>query len=162
MSKIDDELTRVIMYAKSLGIKVRIANYSWNDAAVWASEPILEININKRKHTSKTELILTILHETAHNMHFAYTKEPVPINYDKENMSKRDRKKIYDYEAAGIKYMENIAIELNLSIPIWKVRKAMEIDLWQYEFFWQHARYPNKLEKRQKNKDLTTKYKEIK
>lgn len=155
----DEELRRILLYAKGLGIKIRIANYAWDDSGEFAHEPVSEININKRVHTSKTELILTILHELGHHLYFVYTKKEIPEAAYVKKASKRERKKLYEYEAAGIAYMLIIWTELNLKIPRWKVEKSMEQDTWVYEFYYLNNRYPNKKEKQNKNIELNLKYK---
>lgn len=159
----DKEINRILLYCKGLGIRVRIANYSWEDAGEWSSDPKAEININKRVHTTKTELILTLLHEAAHHIYFTYTKKPVPeAAYESGPHSKKARQKLYEYEAAGIAYMSNLYTELQLGIPLWKVKRAMAQDTWAYEVYALTGEFPSKSERKLKYKALTDIYKENK
>lgn len=165
--KRDEEIKRILLYAKGLGIRIRIANYSWDDSGEWAHSPVSEININKRVHTSKTELILTMLHEIGHHLHYIHNnKAEIPdtvlleLDYKKQGkkVPKKERKKLYEYEASGISFMEIIATELGLTIPNWKVKKAMEFDTWVYEYYYNVGNYPNKDQLKTKNKELNLKY----
>lgn len=152
----DAEIKRIVLYCKGLDIKVRIANYAWEDAGEFAHEPVSEININKRTHTSKTELILTLLHEISHHYYWIHTKIPIP---EGENSSKRYRKKLYEWESNSLVTMLTLWTELQLKIPKWKVEMAIESDSWAYQFFYEHGRFPNRKERKQKNKELNLKYK---
>jgi hypothetical protein len=157
----DREIARILLYAKGLGLRVRIANYAHNEAGDWGHDPIAEITINKRVHTTKTELILTLLHELGHAVYFAYTKQPIPkAAYESGPHTKKARRKLYEYEAAGIAYMSNLYTELQLGIPLWKVKRAMEQDTWAYEVYMLTGEFPSKTERKEKYKSLTVKYKE--
>lgn len=157
----DEELKRIVLYAKGLGIKIRIRDFDFQDAALWGPDPA-EIDVNLKKHRgNKTALILSILHELAHHIHFRHTKEPIPdeVLEDQLSLSKKKRKKIYEYEAKGIAYMSLIATELDLKISAKKIEKAMEFDTFQYAHYYETGKWLTSKEKRQKHRELKEKYK---
>ena len=71
------------------------------------------------------------------------------------------RQKIYDTEAAGIAYMSMIYLEADMKFPKWKVHFAMELDLWMYEYFNKHGKFPYRPIVRAKRKELAAKHKSI-
>lgn len=171
MSIRDEEIARMTKYANGLGIKVvfiRDARRSQkvSDYAQWTNDPP-EILIYVPKHKSKTEIIMTFLHELGHNFYWVHNNKPeIPDAYLLEENRKRTdppipknkRKQILDYERAGISYMKIIATELDLKVPMWKVELHQEHDLWVYEYYYEHGRYPSKKESRTKFQELKTKH----
>lgn len=168
MSIRDEELKRIRLYARGLGVKLTIKNYNWDDFGEWSNKPTHEININKRIHGSKTELIFTILHELGHVMYYAHNgnvdiPEAVLLeskrNKKDKPIPKKERKKIYEYEKNGISYMEIIAKELDLKIPMWKVLVAQEFDIWVYEYYYENGDYPPTSLSKEMKKKIQNKHK---
>lgn len=147
MSYLDDELARLEKYIAGLGIKLikrskQEAGSQSVDFGTWCPG---EIELYFNEHSTKVELILTLLHEIGHQLYYMHNDKPaipsevlLPI----ETLTKAQRKKILDYEKSGIALMPIIAIELGLKIPLWKVYRQVELDTFMYEYFYEHGIYP--------------------
>jgi hypothetical protein len=167
----DEELSRMTSYANGLGIKVTFVrdqrrNKKSPDYAYWTSNPP-EICIYVTKHNSKTQVILTFIHELAHHIYWIHNNKPeIPHAYVLEAERKKkdpfilksERKKILEYERSGIDYMKTIAVELNLKIPLWKVEMAQEFDLWVYEYYYETGHFPVKNISDAKREEMKDKY----
>lgn len=168
MSYLDNEIERIKKYCAGLGIKIRfINNVSPVGVATWAADPY-EIDIFTKEHKSKTSLITSVLHELGHHFYYIHNNKPeIPDAYILDAnrklgdppISKIERKKILDYERAGISYMATIATELRLKIPLWKIYVRMDHDVWVYEQYYENGDTPNIKLRKQKLKELTLKYK---
>jgi hypothetical protein len=168
----DSEIERLIHYAKSLGVKVTIYNKTNRDAsAEWAIDGS-QINIYAGPGTSKTTVILNLLHELGHHCWWIWVKDRQPdLKFEealtRENMfmvetdkptPKDLRKKIYDVELAGTAYWEIIAKEINIKLPLWKIHAAMEVDMWMYEVYYETGNFPKGKFKRDHVKEVKRKY----
>lgn len=160
MSYLDDELIRIEKYIAGLGIKLRkLTSPNTGSYACWSPN---SIDVYTNEHKTKTELILTLVHEVSHQIHWQHNGRPDIPNenmLDEATLNKVQRKRILDYEKPGIELMPTIAIELGLKIPMYKVILASALDLWAYQMFYEVGRYPNKKEKKLKKKELTKLYK---
>lgn len=161
MSYLDSEIYRIERYIEGLGIK--LVKYTKKneegDFAQWAPN---EIDIYVYTHKTKINLILTMLHEIGHQIHYMHNQRPeVPdeVMLPVETLTKAQRKKILDYERPGIQLMPTIAVELNLKIPMWKVYLQSELDLYMYETLYELGRYPTAKELKLKRQVLTKIYK---
>lgn len=168
----DEELKRLIHYAKGLGVKVIIYQKSHKDmAAQWTIDGTL-IEVYAGKGQTKTETILDIIHELGHHVWFIHEKDRQPdLKFEeaitRENMYEEDpenptpkhlRKKIWDVEVAGTKWWEVIYKDTNMKFPIWKLHAAMEHDMWMYEQYYETGKFPKGMKKRQHGIDVRRKY----
>lgn len=168
MHRRDQEIKRLVLYAKGLGIKVVIYNRaSSHGQAMWSLDGS-KIEIFAPKGTSKTDIILSCLHELGHHLSFVHDKEremPKKLdrawereNADKE-LSDHERKLIYEDEVAGTEFWDTIIHELDIRIPKWKVEAQKEIDLWMYEVFMKSGLYPTPSQQKKKYKEVRQKWK---
>lgn len=164
----DNEIKRLILYAKSLGAKVVIRNYTWDASAEVHFEPKYVINVNKRRHRSKTDIIMTFLHELSHlkyailnNTKFsdAFIEEVWELEDKKKKISKKKRKEIVKFELESLELMTNIASELNLKISMKKVLRQKEHDQDIYVYFEKYGEDPNNKWLKDNWKKLKEKYK---
>ena len=162
----DDEIKRLIFYAKALGVKITIRDYNSPNAGEWAHDPISVISINKKLHNNKTQLILTILHELAHAKFFILNKKPVPEAFILEaerasradpQVPKSDRKKMMEYEVNGLELMPDIARDIGLKIKMNKILLTKELDQWTYIYYYEYGNFPTALERKAKKKELKNK-----
>lgn len=149
----DSELKRLENYGKSLGITIVFDSTSKNSPddgyfAVISKKPY--IHIYRNNHSSKIELILTLLHEIAHYLSWVYRdrKNSPKLNRALEAMSqpqqvpKNLRKVIYDLEVADCEYQDLIVKELNLKIDNAVHSKQKELDKWVYQYFYECGFFP--------------------
>lgn len=170
----DREIQRLLSYAAGLGLQVIHDDKSESIAAAsWALDGS-EITLYTRVKQSKTEIILSLLHELSHMLWFIHEKKRKPdFKLDEaitremlvENNEtdiptpKRLRKKILEIEIAGTQYWKIVYDDTNLKIPYWKVELSKEFDIWQYEVYYRKGKFPPRKERREKLKLLTEKYK---
>lgn len=166
----DDEITRLIKYAEALGLKIIYAEV--DGCAEWTLDGT-EIRINPKRAKIKTDLVLTLIHELAHHVWFIHKKERQPelkfeealtrenlyLENKKSMTPKKLRKTILTLEVEGAAYWDIIIKDTNIKLPSWKINLAKEFDLWQYEYYYEHGNFPNRVNKRLKNKELVKKYK---
>ena len=170
----DDELKRLIHYAKGLGVKVTIySSHNKDGAADWALDGS-EISVWSGGF-SKTDTVLSLIHELGHQLYFIHEKDRQPdlkfdeaitrenvvakVN-DKKNLTpKHLRKKIYDVEAAGTAWWSVIVKETNVKIPEWRISMQMEMDIWMYEYYYEHGTFPDRTKARLKRRELRDKWK---
>jgi hypothetical protein len=170
----DEEIKRLIFYAKAMGVKVVIYNKDHPDGdAEWFLDGSL-INVYAGRNTSKTDIVLSLIHELGHHVWFiheknrqpdlkideAITRENLTQKTDKKNPTpKHLRKKIYDVELAGIKWWHSIIKDTDIKIPEWKINFQMEIDIWMYEQYYETGEFPTGEKQRKKRKELKAKWK---
>lgn len=167
----DREIDRLIKYAQGLGLKVSFINTNATHAADWVIDGT-EIRIYTRKNKSKTDTILSIVHELGHHLWFIHEKERQPdLKFeqaiDRENLyiskvkaktPKKLRKKILTTEIEGTKYWEVIVKDTNIKIPTWKINLQKEFDIWTYEVYYETGKFPIKKNRVEKLKELTIKH----
>lgn len=158
----DLELARLINYGKALNTAV-IFYKDKEDAGSWSLDGS-EIHIHWPKSSTKTDVILTLLHELGHHAWFIHVcnrqqHQPLYNALNAKKPTKRQRKVILDCEIAATKWWNTIIKEADIQIPTWKVERQMELDLWMYEYFYANSDWPNWPERNLKYKDLTFKYK---
>lgn len=171
----DEEIKRLIFYAKGMGVKVTIYNKSAkNMAAEWSLDGTT-IVVYKSPGKTKTDVILDLLHELGHHVWFVHEKERQPdLKFEeaieRENLVEEDpsektpthlRKKIYDVEKAGTDWWMTIYKDTNLKIPLWKVHAAIEFDTWMYEQYWLEGAFPKGKAKRKRRLEILAKHKGI-
>lgn len=164
----DQEIKRLILYAKAMGVKITIRNYAFSEYGEFANEPTLIVNINKRVHSSKTELIMTLLHELSHCRFSILNNKPISDGWilederedgQKKKVPKKLRKEIAKFEIESLELMPTIASELNLKISMNKIMAQKELDQWVYSFYEDKGDFPIESKKKIKWKELQEKYK---
>lgn len=160
------ELKRIEMYAKSLGIKVSYKKQGPKDPeADWTLDGT-EITVYLRNRQSTTQIILDIIHELGHHQHWIYSNRTIPISLDKalskeHKLTKKDREAIYQDEVNGAAYQLLIYKELGLLIPQWKVEVERDLQLEIYKYYYKNNDLPVAKWKSQKKKELILKYKGV-
>jgi hypothetical protein len=168
----DEEIKRLIHYAKGLGVKVIIYNKSKNGAeAEWSLDGSM-IQVYAGSSKSKTNVILDLIHELGHHAWFIHEKDRQPdIKFDqaitRENLfqvetdvptPKKLRKKILDVEISGTAWWNVIYKDTNLKIPLWKLEASKEFDIWMYEMYFQNGHFPKGKVKKDYFKKVFQKY----
>lgn len=165
----DDEFKRLLKYAAALGIKVSITNSTARESAYWLLDGS-EIVINNKYQESKTEKILSLIHELGHHLWYVHERDRKPdlkfeeaiyrqnLHEDEGDVppTKKQREKIHQIEVAGTQYWEAIYKETMLSFPKWKLYAAMEMDTWVYERFAKTGKFPT-IKERRKARNLIRK-----
>ena len=143
----DNEILRLKKYAEGLGIKVIFKKYTKGvGGAEWDMEDRI-ITLYTSKDDNKTTLILAFLHELGHHLDWVYKNKKLtkqsfkafellnagPIYGERLDIPKKYRDIIYEEEKSGVYYMDIIHRELDLKIPLWKVKMAQDTDLMDYE-----------------------------
>lgn len=169
----DEEIQRLIHYAKSLGIKIVFYQKgSATTSAGWNIDESL-IMVYASKNKSKTEIILDLIHELGHVLWHIHQKDRLPDTKFEEALmvqnlyeidtvkptSKKLRKRILDVEIAGTQWWEVIYKDVNLKIPIWKISVAKEFDMWAYQCYYENGHFPNRKMRIDMLKEITKKHK---
>ncbi len=162
----DNEIKRLILYGKALGVKITIRDYAFEEEGEIGDEPHVFININKRKHSSKTSLILTLLHELSHAKYINNTNGKISSAWILEEerkpgkkLSKKLRKEIADFELNSLNSMVDIAIDLKIQIPMNKILRQRDIDKWVYEYYLKIGEWPSELLLKNKLQEIIVRYK---
>ena len=171
MSYLDDELVRMQKYAEGLGIKVsRKLHKRGCPGAEWHTDGS-QITIYQWPRQAKATLLLNFLHELAHHAAYVYSGRKSHSLTDralleedarKETdppLAKSKRRLIYETEKNDSKWREIIHHELNLKLPIWKVRADVELDLWIYKRYYVTGNYPKQRDVDLKQEKLKKKWK---
>lgn len=166
----DQEIERLVRYAQGLGVKVVFKNSpdSIKNSATWSLDGTL-IELYVRKAETKCSIILSLVHELGHHLWFVYKKERKPdLKFEeaieRDNLDsitpKRIRNKLLNFEKEGVKFWDTIIIDTNIKIPKWRIDRAKELDIWQFEVYYEKGTYPSFKEVKLKSKELKVKYKE--
>jgi hypothetical protein len=145
----DREIERIVKYAEGLGLTVEWHKSGYGDpGASWVRED-QKIHIYTYPRMTKTITILNFLHELGHHMDWIYSNQEISVEteqayqledaripYKSPPIPKEQRKLIYDSERAGIKYMINIARELNLKLKEDRILEEMELDTYIYYVYY--------------------------
>jgi hypothetical protein len=170
-----DDLTRLMKYAESLGIKVHIKPDSRDGIGAEWDMDTQEICLYTHPKMTNHILVLNLLHELGHHLDWIYnnkkeSQEEVKAQQmlgssmfgDKSNIPKEYRKIIYESEKAGIAYMSLIHKELDLKISRWKVKLNQYMDMKEYESFYRTGKFLTGAQfsdiKRKKKKYFKDKY----
>lgn len=165
----DQEIERLRKYAQGLGIKVVIRKGKKNckDGGYWSPDPPT-IEVLCYSSTSKTDIIIILLHELGHHLDWVYKnrKDDKKLNrvlhkyWMKQTLTKRERKAIRQTEYDGIQYMSVIAHELGLKVPKYKIKAEMDLDRWTYDYFYKHGKFPTMKDTKLMNTTLREYYRE--
>lgn len=167
----DQEFERLLLYAKGLGLKVTVYNRPGLNGimAAWSIDGT-EMIIYADPKLSKTENIMSIIHELGHHKHFLYNNKKTSKSVIKAleamdiasktngQVSKKNRQVIYDDEANGIKWWDEIIHETNIKLPKWRIDAQKELDLWVYEYFLETGKWATLKQKKQKFKEVKVKW----
>lgn len=170
----DDEILRLIKYAEGMGVKVKFLSSKNHLAdAEWTLDGT-EINVYRGNSQTKTDIILSLIHEIGHHVWFIHKKNRQPdLKFeealDRQNLfdsdlsltpaPKKFRKKILDTEQDAIVWWDVIYKDTNLKIPLWKLEVAKRFDIWAYEVYYKTGFFPSRKDKKIKHKELTTEIK---
>ncbi len=166
----EKEFDRLLLYAKGLGLKVTVFTRDNPDAIAEWSMDGTEIKIYTGSRMSKTELILTLVHELGHMLDHIHNKKrkqskKLQKAWERANSDTKvpesTRRLIYEDEAAGIVWWDSIVNEVNIKISPWKIELQKEFDLWVYEYYWKNGDYPTRAIRRLKCKELKAKWKTV-
>lgn len=163
MHYLKNELRRVEKYAEGLGIKIVYKKQRRSDPeAAWSVDGS-EITVYLRNRQSTTQIILDLIHELGHHIHWVYNNRKIPLELDKalgkESHTKKDREKILYDEINGGQYHLIIYNELGLKIPKWKVEVERDLAIESYKYYYKNnEEIPRKLVK-EKRIELIKKYK---
>jgi hypothetical protein len=155
MSKIDNELNRLIKYAESLDVKVLFPKYKRGYGAADWSWIDQTINVYVHSKNTKIGLLFSLLHELGHHLDWIYKKKRIPSNvylaYNKlvdghmdgfrTDLDKNTRRIILQEELDGIHYMEFIFKELDLKVPYWKLKLQQKLDIYDYKMLYKKGRF---------------------
>lgn len=158
----DLEIKRLVSYITGLGVKVKFSDKASKSAAEWAIDNS-EIIIYTKENTSKIETVFSLIHEAGHACHHIWKRDRIldknlETVLDREDNSKKARYKIYKEEEAAIKFWDTIIIDTNIGIKSNRIEYQKEKDLWHYEFYYKHGKFPNRKEIREKVKKLKQKW----
>lgn len=171
----DEEINRLVKYAAGMGVKVKFNSVKNDDSAEWTLDGS-EITIFTRAQGSKTETILSLIHEIGHHVWFVHEKDRQPdLKFeqaiDRQNLFAEDkadtpppkklREKILACEKAGTAYWETIWKDTNIKLPKWKLFAAMEFDIWMYEVYCETGSFPKGDEWQETKKRVNAKHKDI-
>ena len=175
MSYIDDDLKRVLKYAESLGIKVYFKKPIRGAGGAEWDMIDKSIHIYASKSTPKTTILLNMLHELGHHLDWIYNNKSDSAEAftaykllnegnmfgDRSDIPKHYRKVIYEEETAGVYYMDIIHKELDLKIPLWKVKLEQDLDLFDYRMLYVKGKFSTAKEFKDYNLSKTKKYKRV-
>lgn len=170
----DDEIKRLKKYAEGLGIKVYFKKYYKGcGGAEWDMDD-QSIIIYPSSRYSKTDIILLLLHELGHHLDWIYhnkkdSKDALRAQEllcngnmygDRSDIPKKYRDIILREELAGIHYMDIIHKELDLKIPLWKVKMQQDIDASEYRLLASKGRFYTYKEAKEYKKGIKDYYRD--
>jgi hypothetical protein len=164
----DEEIKRLINYAKALGVTVQFKPFSPHigTGALWEEyNGVVTITLFTWCSQSKTRVVLDLLHELAHHKSFIKqgrtlsNKDYAASRADELSLTKSQRKTIYKYEKEDAEYRLGIYKELDLKIPLWKLKLDIELDVWFYKEAWKGGKLPSSRALEAKRKELVLKCK---
>jgi hypothetical protein len=163
------EIQRLQKYSQGLGISVSFKNHSPGLAgATWTVAPdnTVELILYTWKNQTKTQIILNFLHELAHHMAWVYqgrefTEELANIlnkNYEGVPLTKKERYAVFKEERDDAVYRLQIAKEIGIKVPEWKITVDCKLDEWIYYYWYKNDKYPTDVATKEKRKELTNVY----
>lgn len=154
----DNEIKRLINYANGLGCKVTIynrPNKSYIAACIVAHDApeLSEIKIYYGHRMSKTNLVLTLVHELAHlksyikNDYKLLNSDVTISKYKEDKMPRWARKRIFEYEREDMKLWDEIIADCNIRINPKRIAMQKALDLLPYCYYYLKGKYPKGTEK---------------
>lgn len=164
----DKELERLKAYVKALNCKMEFKPYvRGSGAAASFSIDGSNITVYYSNKESKISIILSAIHEIGHLLDFVHSKnrkidekfdsalehlEDADINNESSN--KQYRKIVYDEEARGISWWDTIIKDCDVRIPKYRIEIQKNYDLWVYEYYYIHDRWPSMKQRNDKFKEF--------
>lgn len=163
----DDEIQRLIKYAQGMGVRVLMSKAQNSEDSAEFSLDGTEITVYVKSQNSKTETILSLIHELGHLLdHIHQHDRQLDVKFEQAldpnrhgKISKKKRKVILDSEVAATAYWHTIYKETDLKFPMWKLEAQMQHDIWQYEFYYENGRFPNSKERHGMKIEIYNKHK---
>lgn len=162
----DRELERLEAYAKSLGIKVtyRKSKKEHSNAAEFYIDGS-GIIVYTWPGLSKTRMILNLLHEAAHAVHWVHSKKKTNKDLVKalvresnrskgESLSEADRKLIYEDEHIATHYWDQIIKLVDIKINPMVVLIRKKLDIFQYRYYYETGEFPTQKQVLLKKKEF--------
>lgn len=161
----DLEISRLISYLKGLGVVVKFSSKKNAPADAEITLDNSEIVIYLKYNKSKTQIILSLIHEAGHavsSIHERGRKIDPKMDHvlgkEEHKLSKKERKVIYDDELMGASYWDVVIKDVNVKLPRWKIEAQKELDVWVYKYYYQTGQFPATVLKRQKSKEFNNKW----
>jgi hypothetical protein len=150
----DQEIQRLLSYAKGLGVKVsfRQAKDTTVGAAEWYVDGS-QINVYTWEGQPKTMLVLNIIHELGHHLHWIkQNRKPDEQIIDallrEENkekgtvIDKKYRKLIYEDELEGMKYHDEIVKNVDIKVKPSIIEANKKLDAFIYQYYYETGKFP--------------------
>jgi len=159
----DDEINRLIKYAQGMGLSVRFKPYVKysKDIAQWTIDGT-EITFFVRANASKLSTVLDLIHELGHHKAWIDNKRKfdpkIEEALDSEENKKHHRKRLLDWEIDSAVYWEDIYKDTNCKFPLYILHRQKDLDIWQYEYYYETGRYPTENDKKIKWDKLKEKH----
>jgi hypothetical protein len=145
---ISKDIRKVENFARYLGYKVRyLKPDNQEDAGIFDYDK-QEIVIYTDSRTTKTDILLVLMHELGHGLDYIDLGKPDPSTLRGEfstpmrKMTKKQRRRLLELEKKAIDYMLTIWYGLRLKLPRWRVTAEQEYDRWMYTRFAKDGLFP--------------------
>ena len=130
---------------------VKVEKFNTDAEAYYSYEGPPRIVVYQEPGTTNTTVVLRLLHEIGHHLDrlhctkefLAAEKVVIDLEINGGKLNKRQREVIWASECRATGYMDKIAADLCLSIPIYKVRAEAEYDRWAAWQFFQTNSWPS-------------------
>ena len=165
MRQVRKELGKLIAYAKGHGLNVYFQSSRSDASGAWSTDG-KDIYVYEK---TPLKQYLVLLHELAHNRQFLVDGKSVPFKIEKalskelhleadEILDKKYRKIIYETEKNDAKHQLDIHYETHSSVPVNIIKLEIELDLWNYKWYYLKGEFPLLKDSRAKRKELRRKY----
>lgn len=165
MSIRDEELKRLEAYAKSLGIPVsyRKLKKEYSGAAEFYIDGS-QIIVYTWPGLSKTQMVINLLHELGHAVHWIHTGKQTPKELiealiregERKHptvLDKADRRLIYEDEHQATHYWDNIVKQVDIRINPNVILLRKKLDVFAYRFYYETGDFPSDKQLREKKKE---------
>ena len=169
-----EEIRRLEQYAKGLGIIVRYERHKRGNKSA-AQITVLDRHTSEMvifydSRTTKTDIVLRIIHELGHQLSWVYRGRNDPQSLidalSAESLRKpgdppipkHQRKLIYEMEKHDTQYWDNIITELGINLKEEIVKIEKELDIWIYRHYYLKGGVPTLAQIRKKYDQLARKY----
>ena len=171
----DEEIKKLINYAKSLGLKVYFDSKGTDACASWAIDGS-SITIFTKNNKNKLSTILSLHHEISHHLyHVKVNKRKIDqgvkkaVNLHDKNVEnkvktpilKKHRNNIFRFEKNSAQFWPTVYKETQMKFPYWKLLAQMEIDVWYYDCWAKSGMFPDKKSQSLKLKQVSVAYKKM-